>query len=302
MLENLTTEQEALIDTVANEWINEAHCGKTLIDQKSATESMVKIYALSEMKPPKVIFVEGPMAAKKFCKEELDYALATFDYFGVGFDSGWVSFYDYFQRIGIIEKYDEEFNVIKDFMRSGVWATVMFDEIVVCIARPNTVKTDDKGNLHSQGGPAIAFDDGYAEYAWHGTWVTEQIIMKPETLTDKQITEEKNSEVSRAIAERLGWDKYLDIIGSVLIHKWFDETTSCHYELYDFKDRKGSLQPRLLKMESPELNDGTKPYYIEPVPPEAQTCQSARRWQCDPNRPGIEECNKNPSLVFEVEA
>lgn len=302
MLNELNIEQEALIDSLSNEWIKEAHCGNTLIDQYSAAKTITTIYELAELKPPQVLFLDGPMDAKRFCKEELNQDVATFDYFGMGFDSGWVSFYDYFQRIGILERDDVEFNAVRDFMRSGVWATIMFENLVLCISRPNTVKTDEKGNLHCENGPAIAFDDGYEEYAWHGTWVTEQIIMQPKTFTKEQILGENNSEVSRAIAERLGWDEYMKRVETVLIHKWFDETTSSHYELHDFKERKGILQPRLLKMESPELNDGTRPYYIEPVPPQAKTCQAARRWQNDPNRPTIEECNKNPELVFEVEA
>lgn len=302
MLNDLNAEQEALIDPLANEWIQEAHCGQTLMNQRSAAAAIDKIYALAELKAPEIVFLAGPMDAKEFCKEELKQDLGTFDYFGVGFDSGWVSFCDYFQRIGILEREDEEFNAIKEFMRSGVWATVMFENLVLCIARPNTVKTDEQGNLHCDSGPAIAFDDGYEEFAWHGAWVTEQIIMKPDTLKKADILAEKNSEVSRAIAERLGWDEYMKRVETVLVHKWFDETTSSHYELHDFKERKGSLQPRLLKMESPELNDGTRPYYIEPVPPQAKTCQAARRWQCDPARPEIQECNTNPELAFEVEA
>lgn len=302
MLEELNQEQEALIDLLADEWIKEANGGSTLIDQRQAARAIDRIYALAELKAPEIIFVAGPMDAIAFCKEELNQDVQTFDWFGVGYDAGWMSFFDYFQRIGVLEHDDEEFNALRDFMRSGVWASIMFEGLVICIARPNTVKTDERGNLHCANGPAILFDDGYGEYAWHGAWVTEQIIMKPETLTKEQIMAEKNSEVSRAIAERLGWDEYLKRVDTVLVHKWFDETTKSHYELFDFKERKGSLQPRLLKMESPELNDGTRPYYIEPIPPQAKTCQAARRWQCDPSRPDIEECNKNPELVFEVEA
>lgn len=63
-------------------------------------------------------------------------------------------------------------------------------------------------------------------------------------------------------------------------------------------------------MESPECNDGGRPYYIEPVPPEIKTCKAARRWQCDPigedfkSKPAkwVAECNENSELVFEVEA
>lgn len=302
MLNELTSEQETLIDLISEEYIQDAHSGETSIDQRRAVKSLTAIYALAGIKMPEFLFLSGPMEAVAFCKEELKQNVDTIDYFGIGYDSGWVSFFDYFQRIGVLERDDAEFNAVKDFLRSGVWAVILFEGLAICIARPRLVCIDEKGNLHSAKGPAIAFDDGYEEYAWHGTWVTEQIIMKPATLTSKEIMAETNSEVSRAIAERLGWDEYLKRVETILVHKWFDETTKSHYELYDFKERKGSLQPRLLKMESPELNDGTRPYYIEPVPPQAQTCQAARRWQCDSLLPKIEECNKNPTLQFEIEA
>ena len=175
------------------------------------------------------------------------------------------------------------------------------DFIMVC-DRPIRILKDNRGRLHSNETMAIEWSDGWGLWMWHGSRVTEQIIMRPETITKEQIMVERNSEVSRAIAERLGWDEYLKRVDVVLVDKWFDETKSNHYELYDFKERKGSLQPRLLKMESPELNDGTRPYYIEPVPPQAKTCKAARRWQNDPAIPKIEECNENPELVFEMEA
>lgn len=301
MLEDLTTEQEGLIDSIAEEYISDANCGDPLIDQRQAAATITKIYALADQKPPQIVFVSGPMDARDFCKQELKQDIKDFDYFGLGFDSGWVSFYDYFQRIGVLERDDEEFNTVKSFMKSGVWATIMFENIVICIARPNRVCVDERGNLHSDSGPAIAFDDGYEEFAWHGSWVTEKIIMRPEMITRKDIEEEKNSEVSRAMAERLGWDEYMKRAECVLVDKWFDTEKSNHYELWDFKKRF-ALTPRLLKMESPELNDGTRPYYVEPVPPQAKTCQAARRWQVDPSRPEIDECNRSPEIVFQIEA
>ena len=58
-------------------------------------------------------------------------------------------------------------------------------------------------------------------------------------------------------------------------------------------------------MESPEVLDGTRPHYIEPVHPALKTCQAARKWQFqlpDGKWPEPEDCNKNPEMVFEVEA
>jgi hypothetical protein len=214
-------------------------------------------------------------------------------------DSGWIAFYDYFLRIGIK---NDAFEKYKDWIKAGHWECLLFKDLAVIVSRPSFIKKDMQGRLHCEHGPSAQWNSGEKYWFWHGTRVTEQIIMSPETITKEQITTEKNSEVSRAIAERLGWDEYMLRCETILIHKWFDESTSNHYELYDFKERKGSLQPRLLKMESPELNDGTRPYYIEPVPPQSETCQAARRWQCDPERPEINECNKNDSLAFDAEA
>ena len=132
-----------------------------------------------------------------------------------------------------------------------------------------------------------------------------------------QIMNERNSEVSRAMAERLGWDTYLKLADTFLIDKWFDPSKSLHYELWDFKKRF-ELTPRLLKMESPELKDGTRPHYIEPVHHGLKTCQSARRWQFPEDEDkqnqkvmfggtwmsdveSVAFCNVHPELEFSVE-
>ena len=218
--------------------------------------------------------------------------------------SSWASYESFFREVcnlNLGEGMERRAIAYAETVQSACYWWPNRDFIIVC-DRPVHILRNERGRLHSSEKKAIEWPDGWGLWMWHGTRVSEQIIMKPETLSREQIMAEKNSEVSRAIAERLGWDEYLKRVDTVLIHKWFDEMTSCHYELYDFKERKGSLQPRLLKMESPALNDESRPYYIEPVPPESQTCQAARRWQNDPSRPKIKECNENPHLVFEVEA
>ena len=232
----------------------------------------------------------------KFNNTTLQYM--DFSYQGL-YWIGWVSFYDYFKQIKIVESIN--FNKYLDYLDSGVLDPILLDTVAIGCNRPYWIKRDEQNRLHCSDGPAILWRDGYMQYFWHGVSVPEIIIEHPERITKQFIQAEKNSEVQRTIAEKLGWSKYLELVDIKLIHKWFDETTSCHYELYDFNHRLGSLQPRLLKMESPELHDGTRPFYIEPVPPESQTCQAARRWQNDPLRPGIQECNDNPELIFEVE-
>jgi hypothetical protein len=223
-------------------------------------------------------------------------------YCGLGWWSGWFAFCDYFEKLGIST---EDFKRFRKWVKSGAWDVLWFENLCVVTCRPSMIRKDAQGRLHCDDGPAAKWPSGEEYWFLHGVNVSEKIVMKTDELTVEEISNEKNSEISRAIAEKLGWDRYMGTLGTVLIDKWFDPSKSLHYELYDFKSRKFSLMPRLLKMESPEILDGTRPYYIEPVDPKLNSCQSARKWQfklLDGEWPTVEECNKNPELVFEVEA
>jgi hypothetical protein len=204
--------------------------------------------------------------------------------------AAWAAAWDVNPYIPLLESYE-----------AGLFSFWIGKNEIHLIEEP-IMRFDERERLHSVNAPAIEWpDEKY--FFWHGVRVPEKIIMTPNTITKEDITNEKNSEVSRAIAERLGWPEYMRRAETVLIDKWFDSENVLHYELWDFKKRF-ERTPRLLKMESPELKDGTKPLYIEPVDPHLNTCQGARRWQfkkTDGKWPTIEECNKNPELSFEVE-
>jgi len=176
--------------------------------------------------------------------------------------------------------------------------------IMVC-DRPKTINRDKRGRLHSEDGHAISWRDGWGIFMWHGVRVPAKLIMEPNAATKEEILGETNSEVSRAWAERLGWERYFALADVVKIDDFKDAKTGLAYELYDFRKRAGERQPRLLKMQSPTLNDGGQPYYIEPVDPGLKTAQAARRWQFQKpngNFPEVDECNKEPSLEFGWEA
>jgi hypothetical protein len=275
----LTAAEKKILEQVAKEWEDIANGGDTSINEKVATEALGDIYEFAKLKRPEVLFFKGPKDALEFCRKELKQEVTQFDAFGLGYDAGWIAFYDFFQRIGKLPTDNKEFEALKSMALSGVWATILFDKLVVVIARPNTVKLDERNRLHCADGPAVAFDDGSLYFFWHNTRVTKKIIMTPEKLTAQEINAERNSEVVRAIVEKLGWAEFMKRIEVKLVDKWFDTSTKLHYELYDFKNRRFELAPRLLKMESPEVLDGTRPTYIEPVHPHLNSCQAARKWQ-----------------------
>ena len=178
------------------------------------------------------------------------------------------------------------------------------DFIMVC-DRPTKIARDSRGRLHCEDAMAIDWTDGWGLFMWHGTLVPAKLIMDPASVTREEVLAEKNSEVSRAYAERLGWERYFKLVDVERVDQWTDKRTGLFYELYDFKNRLGENQPRLLKMESPVLNDDTKPHYIEPVDPKLKTAQAARRWQFRKENgewPTVKEANEKPEMAFVWEA
>ena len=176
---------------------------------------------------------------------------------------------------------------------------------IMACEKPNKISRDSNGKLHCEDSMAITWPDSWGLFMWHGIRVPPKLIMDPFSITKEELGKETNSEISRAWLERLGPKEYFKRMEVKKIDAWIDNATGLHYELFDFINRRGELQPRVLKMESPKLNDGTQPVYIEMVDPKLETARAARRWQFqkeDGTWPSVEECNKNPSLVFGWEA
>ena len=85
-------------------------------------------------------------------------------YFGA-WNSGWLSFYDMFEKIGIVKNSD--FDKYKELQRQA-FSIVMFDSFVVVCKLPKKVHTSIHG-LHSTNGPCIEWRDGInTSYFIHG--------------------------------------------------------------------------------------------------------------------------------------
>lgn len=131
-----------------------------------------------------------------------------------------------------------------------------------------------------------------------------RVIEAPDSYTAAEIVAETNSEVVRALAERLGWETFAQKIGSTVSDRWTDKRTGLSYELVELRSTFGEKQPKMLRMQSPPLNDGTQPWYVESVPAEILTAQAARRWKfrkADGTWPTAEWANQHPELTFERE-
>jgi hypothetical protein len=85
-------------------------------------------------------------------------------------DYGWLSFYDFFVRIGIKLKKKEIENMHKlmEISRSGIYDMIQLDGLCVVCSNPEFVKRNALNALHCENGPAIRWADGYAMHALNG--------------------------------------------------------------------------------------------------------------------------------------
>jgi len=294
VLETLTEEQEALLDKTADAYIADLTVSREP-DPAVINRWLDVAYGLYDMKrPARVEIAASPEAALKLATELTGEKQTSMDWCGVG-DGGWVSFYDLFHQIGILT--DEEAADVLALREFGkvAWDSVLLDECAIVIRRPVAIRLDDDGNLHSNTGPCLEWADGEKDYAYHGTWVPERIVMAPKSFTRDEIMAITNTEERRALGEIAGWQWIADQLGATVVDKWTDRSTKLRYELLAC-----SSGQKLLRKQSPALKSGKQPTYVEPVHEDLKTARAARKWQATNLSPS--ECEADPALRYAVEA
>ena len=195
-----------------------------------------------------------------------------FDNNGYGYDSGWLAFYDFFRRIGVLD--NDKFNRYVDFVQSGVWECISYQYVSIICKRPNTVKKNEQGRLHCSSGPAVMWDDGWENYCLNGVRVTKEIVMTPaEKLDPQMVIKEKNAEVRRELVRKIGVERLVMKLGAKLIDKQGD------YELLDLNLGEDRYRP-YLKMKNPSIAT----WHIEGVAPECRSVQDAINWRRSRNK------------------
>jgi hypothetical protein len=262
---------------------------------KKAIAAWLKIvYALYDKPvPARVEIVPSPQAALALGTELTGTKQTALDWCGIS-DAGWVSFADVYNRLGV--ESDEEFadsRALREFQR-GCWDTLLLDECAIIVAFPTSIKRDADGNLHNPKGPCIKWGDGNQDFAWHGVWVPERIVMDPKSYTKAEYLAIKETEVRRALCESAGHTHIVKLLGATETNTWKDPNTSLKYALY-----KAPSGETWLRKQSPRLQNEKQPYYFEPVHEDLLTAQAARKWQACNQTPA--QCEADPVLVYDAE-
>jgi hypothetical protein len=212
MIESLTKEQEQLMYEVRDEYLDRFFTFRD-IDPKACEDAVEFVYSLGGFAKPEVIIVDSPKAAQEKANELCGTKNKWYDFstYLSYFDLVWLSFYDFFHRIGVKYECKEFYTYLEKVRDARIYDSIQFETVCIVSRLPITISREDE-RLHAEEGPAIAFKDGYKLYFWKGVAVPEKLIETPNKITKEDILAQDNAEVRRAFMEKLGGKKYYDVL------------------------------------------------------------------------------------------
>jgi hypothetical protein len=128
---------------------------------------------------------------------------------------GWVSFFDFFTQIGIIDH--KGFNDFKSLLQCGIYDMIQLNGFCLVSELPTSIKRNAQNRLHCEDGPAITFQDGYSQYYWKGLSISDWWITDKSKITKDVIMKETNAEKRRCLRDIVGPDKYFELLGGVIV-------------------------------------------------------------------------------------
>ena len=143
---------------------------------------------------------------------------------------------------------------------------VMHKEFCIVSDFPLFLKKDEANRPHCDDGPSHMWRDGWALWYIHGVVVTEQIVLRPETLTVEQIREEPNAEVRRIMLDRFGVSRYIKESGARVVCEYGGDhplkgLRTARLMRVDVKDDEPIIMLDMLNS-TPESDGSTKRYWI----------------------------------------
>jgi internalin A len=138
--------------------------------------------------------------------------LREYSFYGDVSDFGWVSFYDFFTKIGILN--NEIFNEYAKFIKANCFTSYMYDNYVFAIQPPVYIERNAQGRLHSTTTAAVEFRDGSQYYFINGRSVPSWIITDRDKISRERFLQEENAEIKAAMYEVLGQKGIMSLLGA----------------------------------------------------------------------------------------
>jgi len=242
MITEITPAQKAAIEEYRESVIRSALRTESL-DKSVSTQSVIDLYTTSGFKAPKeILFFDSPKAAMVYYKERTKSTTIPSLYFAGEYDMYWLAYYKAAQDIlGV--KYDDalqkKFDAYLKYANTcGV--SYFYEDLALVCDRPSTILFDHLRRLHNLEGPALEFRDGFAVYAWKGTRLSNQSLIKNRfKISPKEILKITNAEERRCATEIYaathGPDKFIKDMGA---KKIAEDVSHNRRVLYDVNGEK----------------------------------------------------------------
>ena len=193
-------------------WIKAFNSYKKQIVQNASSELFNEMWLASKIAFLSKIwnkFDTYPQIVRRVEKENMIF----YEFNSCKYDFIWkLSIYDFIPRIGILN--NNEFTKFKDLItESGIYDMILFNKFCIVCSMPVNIKSDEQNRLHSDDHYAIEWKDGFGLYFLHGICVPEKLIKAPGSITKKEIINEKNVEMRRHFMERMGSERFSEVLG-----------------------------------------------------------------------------------------
>jgi hypothetical protein len=158
---------------------------------------------------------------KSFDKETIEHAKNNSRYYSLSYYTSvsnytWVSFFKYFERIGILQ--NELFKNYSDlFIEANLYEWAKLEDRAVVCRKPKYIKRDQQGRLHSINSPAVEWINGDKHYFVKGIEVPDSWI--EDKITLKDIKDASNAELRRIAMELYGYKEYYVFRHNIIINK-----------------------------------------------------------------------------------
>ena len=182
----------------------------------------------------------------------------------------WLAKYEFYREhaeVRFTPDASREFEAWLELVRccSAFWP---YERVVVISRPPRFAHFDPQWRLHHAAGPALEYEDS-PHYFWHGTRVPASWIVEPSSVEAAQLLFWSSLEERRAGLEIVGWNRLLEQLSPVSIHRDADPTVG---ELLEARMPDGETL-RFLKVRC-----GTGREFALSVPPSMRTAREANAW------------------------
>lgn len=128
------------------------------------------------------------------------------------------AFFLFCGKVGV--RYDaEDYRLLQQWSEIaksiGWWAA--WDGVCIICDRPRNIMFNDAGQLHSETGKAVEYEDGWGISCWNGTRVPDHWIEQKDTLDPKEVLQTRDVEQRAAGCQIIGWAKMLDHLNHKII-------------------------------------------------------------------------------------